>query len=83
MVSFIKYKKDENSFRFFKGFGFKVCEIEEPEQVDNTIKELMSKKYNTIIVSNEIAGFSEDIMKKYYNNQNINIIIAPSRRIWI
>lgn len=29
-------------------------------------------------MSNEVAGFSEDIIKKYAKDSDINIIIAPN-----
>lgn len=37
------------------------------------------KRCDTIIVTNEVAGFSEDIIKKYNKNKSINIIIAPNK----
>ena len=56
-----------------------VYSIDNLEETDKTINELISKNYNTIIVSNEVASFSEDIIKKYNKSQNINIIIAPNK----
>ena len=37
-ISFIKYKKDENSFRIAKGFGFDIYELESPENIDKEIE---------------------------------------------
>ena len=34
------------------------------------------KQYDTIVISNEVAGFSEDIIKKYKNNKNVKIVIS-------
>ena len=33
-------------------------------------------KYKTIFISNEVASFSEDIIKKYNKNDDIRIIIT-------
>lgn len=75
-ISFIKYEK-ENNFIIPKAFGINVEEIKEPEQVDEKIKQLKEEKYTTIIISNELASFSENIVKKYKNDNSINIIITP------
>lgn len=56
--------------------GLKVERLENPEEVDNKMKELIKQNYKTIILSNEIAGFSSDIIKKYQNNLDVNIIIG-------
>lgn len=37
------------------------------------------KNRDTIILTNEVASFSEDIIKKYNKNENINIIITPNK----
>lgn len=58
-----------------------VYDIDNLEETDKKIKELIDKNYNTVIISNEIASFSGDIIKKYKNKENINIIIAPAKHI--
>lgn len=78
-ISWIKYSKDNKSFKIFKGLGMDVYDIDDLEKTDEKIKELVDKKYNTIVITNEVANFSEDIIKKYAKNENINIIIAPSK----
>lgn len=78
-ISWIKSKKDNNSFRFFKNMGFDVNEIEDLEKTDDVIRELVGKNTDTIILTNEVASFSEDIIKKYNKNENINIIITPNK----
>lgn len=78
-ISWLKLKEDKNSFKVFKNIGFDVYDIEEPEDTDKKIKELVSNNYKTIVISNELAGFSEDIIKKYNKAENINIIIANSK----
>lgn len=64
---------------FLKAFGMDVYDIDNLEETDKKINELVNKHYNTIVVSNEVASFSSDIIKKYSKSQNINIIIAPSK----
>lgn len=78
-VSWIKSKNDSKSFRFFQNMGFDVYEMEDLEQTDHKIEELIEHKCNTIILSNEVAGFSEDIIKRYQKDDSINIIIAPNK----
>ena len=78
-ISWIKYEKDNNSFKIPEALGFDVYRLKDPEQTDEKLKELMNQDYKMIVVSNEIAGFSEDIIKKYNRDKNVNIIIANSR----
>ncbi len=78
-ISWIKSSKDNKSFKLFKGLGMDVFEIDDLEKTDEKIKELVEQKYNTIILSNEVASFSEDIIKKYHKIEDINIIIAPGK----
>lgn len=78
-ISWLKSSNDNKSFRLFKGLGMDVYEIDDLDKTDEKIKELIGQKYNTIILSNEVASFSEDIIKKYSKTENINIIIAQGR----
>lgn len=78
-ISWIKYEKDDISFKIPEKLGFDVFKLNDPENADNKIKELINKRYDTIIVTNEIAGFSEDIIKKYNKDRNISIIIAQDK----
>ena len=80
-ISWIKYEKDNKDFRIAERLGMDVYRIKAPEEVDNKMKELINDDYKTIILSNEVAGFSEDIIKKYQNNKDINIIISPRRQV--
>lgn len=75
-ISFIKYEK-EQKYNIPKMAGMNVEEIIEPEQVDNKIKELKDKDYTTIVISNELASFSEKIVNKYKYDDSIKIIILP------
>ena len=77
-ISWLKSSNDKKSFKVFKNLGMDVYEIKDLEKTDDTIKELVEQKYDTIIISNEVASFSSDIVKKYIKSDNINIIIAPS-----
>lgn len=76
-ISWIKSSKDNKSFKIFKNLGMDVYEIDDLEKTDEKIRELVQQKYNTIVISNEVAGFSQDIIKKYNKTENVNIIIAP------
>ena len=78
-VSWIKSSKDNKSFKVFKGLGMDVYDVYDLEKTDDKIKELVDKKYSTIVLSNEVASFSEDIIKKYNKKNNVNIIIAPPK----
>ena len=80
-ISWIKYEKDNKDFRIAERLGMDVYKIERPEEVDNKMKELVNDNYKTIVLSNEVAGFSEDIIKKYQNNKDINIIISPRKEV--
>ena len=77
-ISWIKSSNDKKSFKVFKTLGMDVYDIDDLEKTDEKIKELAMKKYDTIVISNEVASFSSDIIKKYSKTENINIIIAPS-----
>ncbi len=78
-ISWIKEEKDNKNFAIAERLGMKVQRLKNPEDIDKTMEELVNQNYKTIVLSNEIAGFSEDIIKKYQNNQNVNIIISPRR----
>ena len=79
-ISWIKAKNDDKSFRIFQHMGFDVNELEDLEKTDDVIKELIDKKSDTIILTNEVASFSGDIIKKYNKTDDINIIITPNKK---
>ena len=78
-ISWIKYEKDKESFRLPQALGFDVFSLSDLEKTDETMKKLV-KQYDTIVISNEVAGFSEDIIKKYKNNKNIKIVIYLNKK---
>jgi len=78
-ISWIKTKNDKDSFRIFENMGFNVYNLEEPEDTDKKIKELIDNNCKTIILSNEIASFSNDIITKYKKQDDISIIIASGK----
>jgi len=80
-ISWIKYEKDNKDFRIAERLGMDVYRIDSPEEVDGKMQELIKEHYNTIVLSNEVAGFSEDIIKKYQNKKDVNIIISPRRDV--
>ena len=75
----IKRKNDNKNFKIQEKIGLKVINLENPEAIDEKIKELIKNNYKTIFLSNEIASFSEDIIKKYNNSDDINIIISKRK----
>ena len=78
-ISWIKDEKDNKNFRIAERLGMPVYRLNNPEEIDKTMENLISKNCKTIVLSNEIAGFSEDIVKKYKNSTNVNIIISPRK----
>lgn len=79
-ISCIKSNNDKQNFNFLKSIGCNIVELSDLETVDKTINNLIEDKYKTIILSNDVAGFSEDIIKKYKTKEEINIIIAPRKK---
>ena len=78
-ISWIKYEKDKKSFRLLEALGFDVFHLNDLEKTDETVKNLIQKDYDTIVLSNEVAGFSEDIIKKYQKNKDIKIVISVDK----
>lgn len=78
-ISWIKQEKDNQNFRVAERLGMEVYRLNNPEEIDKTMEDLVNQNYRTIVLSNEIAGFSEDIIKKYQKNKNVNIIISPRK----
>lgn len=79
-ISWIKKDDDNKNFYMAEKLGMHVLRLNNPEEIDRTIKDLISQEYKMIVVSNEMAGFSEDIIKKYTNNNNIKIIIGSRKK---
>ena len=75
---FLKYYKDKESFGFWKKIGMNVLELKEPEKIDEIIDNLDDRIPKTIILKDELASFSNSIISKYKNTQNLNIIIVPN-----
>lgn len=78
-VTLLKGSNDKKSFKIFENFGAEVQKIDDLEKTDDKIKELIRNNYTTIIMTNEVAGFSESIIKKYSKTNDIKIIIAPPK----
>ena len=78
-ISWIKTKYDDKSFKIFENLGFNVYNIENPKETDKIIYELIENDCKTIILSNEIASFSRNIIAKYNDNDDISIIISSGR----
>lgn len=75
-ISFIKYEK-EAGYNLPQILGMNVEKIKEPEQVDEKIEQLKQQQYTTIVISNELASFSESIISKYKYDTSLNIVIMP------
>lgn len=75
-VSWLRGKNDNQSFKVLKNLGFEVYNVEEPENTDEKIEELIKNDYKLIILSNEIASFSEDIITKYAKQDDVSIVIT-------
>lgn len=78
-ISWIKYEKDKKSFRLPEALGFDVFHLKDLEKTDEIVRNLIQKNYDTIVLSNEVAGFSEDIIKKYQRNKDIKIVISMDK----
>ena len=79
-IYWIKYEKDSSSFKIQEKLGMNVEKVQNPEDIDKKIDKLIKNNCKTIILSNEIAGFSEDIIKKYRKQKDIYIIISPRKK---
>ena len=77
-VSFIKYKDDKDRYKIAKMVGMDVFELNTPEEIDKQIEELEKQNYRTIFIPNSLASFSDDIISKYKNDENLKIIITPT-----
>lgn len=75
-ISWIKYEDDNRNFRIAEKLGMNVNRLKDPEEVDKKMAELINNNYNTIILSKEVSFFSQDIIKKYKDQNDINIIIG-------
>lgn len=76
-VSWIKTESDDKNFKFAERLGMDVYRLSSLDDTDRKLDELVKQNYNTIILSNEVAGFSQDIITKYSGKKDVNIIISP------
>ena len=74
-ISWIKSDKVSKNFKVPELLGFDVFTIKDNEKVDSKIDELIANKYHTIIISKDLAGFSQKINDDYTKNKNVDIII--------
>ena len=77
-ISWLKYEKDKDSFKLPEALGLDVYKIPDLEDSDKKIEELINNEYKTIIISNDVASFSEDIKNK---DNNVKIIISIDKDI--
>ena len=74
-VVWLKLYNDEKSFKLLENLGFNVYKIYKDENIDFKIDELIRKDNNTIVLTNEVASFSNKINNEYKKNKKIKIII--------
>ena len=74
-VAWVKQQTDKKNFRLQENMGWEVLKIQDVEETDQKLEELIQKQYDTIIISNELSYFSEDIIRKYQKKDDVNIII--------
>lgn len=75
----MKSANDNKSYRIFEKLGIDTCRLEDLEKTDEKLTEFVKEKYTTIIMTNEVASFSQSIVKKYKKSENINILITPTK----
>lgn len=80
-ISWLKYEKDKDSFKLPEALGLDVYKLTDLEESDKKIEKLIKDNYKTIIISNDVAGFSENIIKKYDKNPNVKIVISIDKDI--
>ena len=78
-IALLKSSNDKKSFKLFETLGADISQISDLEKTDDKIKELIKNDYTTIIMTNEVVGFSESIMRKYNKTKDIKIVIAPPK----
>lgn len=78
-ITWLKCSNDKKSFKMFEKLGAEVQNIEDLEETDKKIKELIKSDYTTIVMTNEVASFSESIITKYGKRDDIKFIIAPPK----
>ena len=76
-LSWIKLAEDDQNFKVPEKLGMHIEYLKAPEQIDEKLAELLKEEYDTIMITNELAGFSEDLIKKYYEDETVKIIISP------
>ena len=75
----MKSANDNKSYRIFEKLGIDTCRLEDLEKTDEKLTEFVKEKYTTIIMTNEVASFSQSLIKKYKKSENINILITPTK----
>lgn len=80
-ISWLKYEKDKDSFKMPEALGLDVYKLHDLEDSDKMLEKLINEDYKTIIISNDVASFSENIIKKHDKNPNIKIVISIDKDI--
>ena len=75
-ICWIKSEKDKETFQMPELLGLDVFILQNNENIDYKIDELILNKYHTIIISKDLANFSQKINNEYLKNKKVNIIIG-------
>lgn len=78
-ITLLKSEYDKDSFKILENMGMEIYKINDLEKTDDAIKNLIKNDCRTIIMTNEVASFSESIIKRYNKTNYIKIIIAPPK----
>ena len=78
-IALLKSSNDKKSFKLFETLGADISQISDLEKTDDKIKELIKNDYTTIIMTNEVASFSQSIIKKYNRTKDIKIVITSTK----
>ena len=78
-IALLKASNDNKSFKMFEVLGANISKIDDLEKTDDKIKELIKNDYRTIIMTNEVASFSQSIIKKYNRTKDIKIVISSTK----
>ena len=80
-ISWLKYEKDKDSFKMPEALGLDVYKLHDLEDSDKMLEKLINEDYKTIIISNDVASFSDNIIKKQDKNPTIKIVISIDKDI--
>ncbi len=75
-ISWIKSKTDDKNFKMQELLGLDVFCLQNNEDIDKKSDELILKQYHIIVISKDLANFSQKINDEYQKNKTVDIIIG-------